>query len=99
MKELIEILKTYKPNKGIISPLDVENLSPNVPVLETINIIINNIYHHPNLPPLKINSNTLRKILLLYTTQVSLNIYDDHLKKFPDIFRMGTFIDSTHMKL
>ena len=56
-KELIEILKTHKPNKGIISSLDVDNLFTDVPLLETINIIINNIYHHPNLLPLKINSN------------------------------------------
>ena len=72
-KELIEILKTHKPNKGIISSVDVENLFTNVPVLETINIIINNIYHHLTLPPLKINSKTLRKILLLCTT-----FYDSH---------------------
>ena len=25
--------------------------------------------------------------------------YKDHLNKFPDFFHMGTFIDSTHMKL
>ena len=68
-KKLITILKTHKPNEGIISSVDVENLFINVPVLETINIIINNIYHHPTLPPLKINSNTLRKILLLCTTE------------------------------
>ena len=48
----------------------MENLFTNVPVLETINIIINDIYHHPTLLPLKINFNTLRKILLLCTTQV-----------------------------
>ena len=30
MKELIEKLKTHKPNKGIISPLDVENLFTNI---------------------------------------------------------------------
>ena len=52
------------------------NLFTNVPVRETINIIINNIYHHPTLPPLKINSNTLRKILLLCTTEVP--FYDPH---------------------
>ena len=57
-KELIKILKTHKPNKGIISSLHVENLFTNVPVLETINIIINNIYHYLTLPPFKINSNT-----------------------------------------
>ena len=26
------------------------------------------------------------------------NIYGASLNKFPDFFRMGTFIDSTHMK-
>ena len=62
-KELIEILKTHKPNKEIISSRDMENLFTNVPVLKTINIIINNISHHPTLPPPKINTNTLRKIL------------------------------------
>ena len=54
----------------------MENLFTNVPVVETINIIINNIYHHPTLPPLKINSNTLQKILLLCTAQVP--FYDPH---------------------
>ena len=58
-QELIEILKTHKPNNGIISSLDVENLFTNVPVLEAIDIINNNIYHHSTLPPLKINSNSL----------------------------------------
>ena len=62
-KEVIKILKTHKPNKEIISSLDMEKLFTNVPVLETINIIINNIYHLPTFPPLKINSNTLHKIL------------------------------------
>ena len=75
-KEPIEILKTHCLNKRIISSLDVENSFRNVPVLETIIIIINDIYHHPTLPPLKINSNTLRKILLLCTTQVP--FYDPH---------------------
>ena len=39
-KELIKILKTHKPNKGIISSLNVEDLFTNVPVLETINVIV-----------------------------------------------------------
>ena len=69
-KGLIEIFKTHKPYKGIISSLDIENLFTNIPVLETINIIINNIYHHPTLPPFKINSNTLHKITLLWTTEI-----------------------------
>ena len=54
----------------------MENLFTIVPVLETIDIIINNIYNHPTFPPLKINFNTIRKILLLSNTEVT--SYDPH---------------------
>ena len=56
--------------------MDVENLFTNVPVNETADIIINNIYNNPYLPPLKINPNILRKLLLTCTTEVS---FHDHL--------------------
>ena len=56
--------------------LDVENLFTYVPVNETIDILINDIYNDPSLPPLKINPNILRKILLTCTTQVP---FHDHL--------------------
>ena len=67
--ELIQVLHTIKPNNGILASLDVENLFTNVPVNETVDIIINNIYN-PSLPPLKINPNILRKLLLTCTTEV-----------------------------
>ena len=73
---LIQVLHTIKPNNGILALLDVENLFTNVPVNETIDIIINNIYNNPSLPPLKINSNILRKLLLTCTTEVP---FYDHL--------------------
>ena len=84
-KELIENLKTHKPNKGILSSLNVKKLFTKVPVLETINIIIIfiiilifsrnrsfvlDIYYHLTLPPLQITSNNLQKILLHCTTEV-----------------------------
>ena len=74
--EVIQVLHTIKPNNGILASLDVENLFTNVPVNETINIIINNIYNNPSLPPLKINPNILRKLLLTCTTEVP---FHDHL--------------------
>ena len=63
-REFIQVLHTIKPNNGILASLDVENLFTNVPVNETIDIIINNIYNNPSLPPLKINPYILRKLLL-----------------------------------
>ena len=74
--ELIQVLHTIKPNNGILASLDVENVFTNVPVNETIDIIINNIYNNPSLPPLKINPNILRKLLLTCTTEVP---FYDHL--------------------
>ena len=51
----------------------MEDLFTNVPVLETIDIIIN-IYHHPTLPPFKINSNNFTQNT--FTNEVS--FYDPH---------------------
>ena len=69
-RELKQILHILKPNNGILISLDVENLFINVPVNETIDIIIKNIYNNPSLPPLKISPNKLRKIFLICTTKV-----------------------------
>ena len=65
------------PTYILLDPFDVENLFTNVPVNETIDIIINNIYNNPCLPPLKINPNILRKLLLTCTTEVP---FYDHLE-------------------
>ena len=74
--ELIQVLHTIKPNNGILASVDVENLFTNVPINETIDIIINNIYNNTSFPPLKINPNILQKLLLTYTTLVP---FHDHL--------------------
>ena len=73
--ELIQVLHTIKPNNGILASLEVENLFTNEPVNERVDIIINNIYNNPYLPPLKINPNILRKLLLTCTTEVP---FHDH---------------------
>ena len=66
----MQILHTLQPNNGILASLDIENLFTNIPVNETIDIIINNIYNDPSLPFLKINPNILQKIILTCTTEV-----------------------------
>ena len=66
----------YKPNNRIIFRHNVENLFTTVLVLETIDVIIYTIYHHSILSSrLKINSNDLCKILLLYTIEVPYFFY------------------------
>jgi len=49
-REFINILTTNKPLNHIAS-LDVESLFTNVPIHETINIIINTVYHSDMNPP------------------------------------------------
>ena len=60
--ELIQVLHTIKANNGILASLDVKNLFTNVPVKETIDIIIN-----------KINNNHLS--LLLKSTHINFGNY------------------------
>ena len=49
--------------------LDVESLFSNVPVTQTIDIIIENVYNHPNKPALQVNKENLKKLLLICTTE------------------------------
>ena len=48
--EFLEILSQHKP-QGIMSSLDVESLYTNVPVRDTIDIVLRNVYNHDSLPP------------------------------------------------
>ena len=44
----------------------------------------------------------IKKIFYYYSVYIYIYIYiyiQESLNKFPDFFRIGTFIDSTHMKL
>ena len=65
-KELIEILKSHKPNKGILISLDGK-------FIHKCSSFRNNRYNYEYLPPSNPPStqNQLRKILLFYTTKVS----------------------------
>ena len=68
--DFIDILN-IKGNDGIIVSLDVESLFTKIPIMETIDIIIQNVYHYHTLPPLKIHDKILRQFLNLCTTEAS----------------------------
>ena len=67
--EFLDLLHSH-PNQGIIASLDVESLFTNVPILETINIIISRVYNHPDLPPPKIPQHILEELLVCCTKEV-----------------------------
>ena len=51
-------LRVHKTEK--IVSLDVESLFTSVPVMETIDLILERSYHHPNLPPPSIEKDLMR---------------------------------------
>jgi len=53
--------------------LDVESLFTNVPISETIDIILKNVYNHNSLPPPSLNKETLKKLLYICTTKTPFN--------------------------
>ena len=89
--ELIQVLHTIKSNNDILASLDVEILFTNVPVNETVDII-NNIYNNPSPPPFKINPNTLRKLLLTCTTEVSFHGHLGNIYVQTDGIAMGSVL-------
>ena len=50
-------------------PLDIESLFTNVPVLETIDIIIQTVYNHPVIPAPTLPSETMEELLIVCTTE------------------------------
>ena len=56
-----------EPSTGIIASLDVESLFTNVPINDTIAIILEHAYNHGELPPPKIPKEILKQLLELCT--------------------------------
>ena len=67
-QEFMHTLKSTA-NTGILASLEVESLFTNVPVIETIEIIINRAYNHETLSPPAITKTSLEQLLLICTTE------------------------------
>ena len=74
---LIDLLQTNNYS-GYIGSLDVESLFTNVPVDETINIIIELVYNSKNKPP-KIPSNLLKELLNICTKDLVFKTPQDQI--------------------
>ena len=66
--DFIDLLQSSQSH-GTIASLDVESLFTNVPINETIEIILQNTYNHPTIPPPKIPPNILKNLLELCTKE------------------------------
>jgi hypothetical protein len=92
--EFVDLLEG-KPTNGNLYSLDVESLFTNVPVLRTINIISDRVYHHPTLAPPPIPKEVLRKLLLLCTTEVPFYNIDGKMWLQVDGVTMGSPLGPT----
>ena len=66
--DFIDILHSTKCS-GIMASLDVESLFTNVPIDDTIDIIIETVYKHPTILPPKMPQSILKDLLLLCTKE------------------------------
>ena len=67
-KEFIDIVHAIN-TPGLITSLDVESLFTNVPVIPTINIILQYAYHDPHVAPPSIPEHIMRELLTVCTTE------------------------------
>ena len=74
----------------MLASMDVESLFTNVPVNETIGIILENVYENPNMPPLQLSRDTLEKLLLACTTESPFRGPDGQLYRQKDGIAMGS---------
>ncbi|XP_076039484.1 uncharacterized protein LOC143024558 [Oratosquilla oratoria] len=66
--EFVDILRCNKPS-GILASLDAESLFSHVPLIRTVDIILNYTYRHPVLPPPKLSEPILKDMLLACTSE------------------------------
>ena len=92
--EFLDLLRQQKP-QGIMSSLDVESLYTNVPVRDTIDIILKNVYNHESLPPPKIPKNSLESLLSICTTEAPFKHIDGTIYTQIDGLAMGSPLSCT----
>ncbi|XP_076037765.1 uncharacterized protein LOC143023137 [Oratosquilla oratoria] len=68
--EFVDILRCNKPS-GILASLDAESLFSHVPLIRTVDIILNYTYRHPVLPPPKLSEPILKDMLMACTSEAS----------------------------
>ena len=92
--EFLDILRTTKAS-GLLASLDAESLFSNIPVTETISIILDNCYNHPTLPPPKIPAPILENLLRLCTTKAPFRSPSGQLFYQVDGIAMGSPLGPT----
>lgn len=94
--EFLAIIKNTQFN-GKLASLDVESLFTNVPVEETTNIILDNVYRNPQVPPpSSISEPIMRELLLTCTTKSPFRGLDNRLYRQKEGVIMGSCLGPTY---
>lgn len=77
--ELLDLMKLKEP-KGILTSLDVQSLYTNVPIDQTIEIILETVYNTECKPPPQLPKQTLKQLLQICTKEASFKHMDGENK-------------------
>ena len=92
IKSSIDFLDIVRrtPTDGIIASMDVESLFTNVPVDETISLILNKVYHDDSTPKLDIPEAALKALLEICTKRAPFITHRGHMYTQIDGVAMGS---------
>jgi hypothetical protein len=94
--EFLTLLKSSSyPNNTLLASLDVESLFTNVPVMQTIEIILNYVYRNSNLAPPAIPEKSMKELLILCTTKAPFRNINGDLYLQVDGVMMGSSLGPT----
>jgi len=87
--EFLDLLSVVQP-KGILTSLDAENLYTNVPLDETINIILDNVYRNEIKPAPNLPESTLKSLLEICTKEAPFRNIDGKIFQQTNGIAMGS---------
>ncbi|XP_064098673.1 uncharacterized protein LOC135209835 [Macrobrachium nipponense] len=92
LQSLAEFLEAIKDTPGteIIASLDVESLFTNVPVDETIDIILDRVNRNQSTAPLNIPKASLRTLLEICTKNAPFSTHHGQMFRQKDVMAMGS---------
>ena len=92
IKSSIDFLDIVKrtPTDGLIASMDVESLFTNVPVDETIRLILEKVYHDDSTPKLEIPEEALKSLLEICTKRAPFITHRGHMYTQIDGVAMGS---------
>ena len=88
--EFLNILRASGDRRGLLGSLDVDSLFTQVPVTDTVDIILQHAYHHETFKPPHIPKQIMKQLLITCTTQTPFRHVDGSIYLQKDGVSMGS---------